>query len=67
MSFGNLMTPDQLKILQERYTPIKDDKPVSKCLHKSCSECNGTGIRKDGLGMCFHAISCPCPECNFTC
>lgn len=33
------------------------------CLHDSCPDCLGTGIRKDG-GMCIHGISCPCPKCS---
>lgn len=36
----------------------------SKCLHDNCSQCDGTGIRKDGLGSCVHMISCPCPKCS---
>lgn len=33
------------------------------CLHDSCPECLGTGIKKDG-SPCIHNISCPCPKCN---
>lgn len=33
------------------------------CLHDGCSECIGTGIKKDGT-PCVHHISCPCPKCN---
>lgn len=33
------------------------------CLHDSCPECLGTGIKKDGT-MCIHNISCPCPKCT---
>lgn len=33
------------------------------CLHDSCTECHGTGVRRDG-GMCLHGISCPCPKCT---
>ena len=36
----------------------------SQCLHDNCSVCDGTGIRKDGLGSCIHMISCPCPKCS---
>lgn len=35
------------------------------CLHDSCPECLGTGIKKDGT-MCVHYISCPCPKCSPT-
>ena len=35
----------------------------SDCLHNRCTECIGTGIRKDGR-PCIHHISCPCGRCN---
>ena len=36
---------------------------VQPCLHDGCTECFGTGIRKDGT-PCVHMISCPCPKCT---
>lgn len=33
------------------------------CLHDSCPECIGTGIKKDG-SICIHHISCPCRKCT---
>lgn len=33
------------------------------CLHDTCSECHGTGVRHDGQ-QCVHAISCRCPKCG---
>ena len=33
------------------------------CLHDSCPDCLGTGIKRDG-GICIHGISCPCPKCT---
>ena len=33
------------------------------CLHDKCSECVGTGIKKDGT-PCIHFISCPCSKCR---
>lgn len=42
-------------------------KENSTCLHDNCSSCDGTGIRKDGLGPCVHMISCNCPKCRITC
>ena len=33
------------------------------CLHDSCPDCLGTGIKRDG-SMCIHGISCPCPKCT---
>ncbi len=38
----------------------------SECLHNRCSECLGTGVRRDG-GACVHMISCPCPRCSPRC
>ena len=38
-------------------------RPWRPCLHDGCSECHGTGIKKDGSG-CIHSLSCPCPRCN---
>lgn len=45
----------------------KKSDPRFACLHDNCSSCNGTGIRKDGLGPCVHMISCSCPKCRITC
>jgi hypothetical protein len=42
----------------------KSDKQV--CLHDTCPECGGTGIKKIG-GICVHHLSCPCPKCGPTC
>ena len=36
------------------------------CLHDSCPDCLGTGVRRDG-GICIHGISCPCPKCTPYC
>lgn len=44
-----------------------DEKDEQSCLHKTCKCCDGTGVRKDGLGMCIHMISCPCPRCTPRC
>lgn len=43
------------------YIKVKDsDVP---CRHDNCSECNGSGRKKDGT-ICAHMISCKCPRCN---
>jgi hypothetical protein len=43
---------------------VKDeDEKEEPCLHDSCSECHGTGKKKDGT-TCIHWISCPCPKCT---
>lgn len=34
----------------------------SDCLHDNCTSCDGTGIRKDGLGTCVHMMSCSCSK-----
>ena len=44
--------------------PDIPDVEEQRCLHKSCPECGGTGIKKNGLGMCIHMISCPCRKCT---
>ena len=36
------------------------------CLHDSCPDCLGTGVKLDG-SMCIHGISCPCPKCTPYC
>ena len=40
-----------------------NEKDFQPCLHDGCSECIGTGIKKDG-SPCIHFISCPCPKCS---
>lgn len=42
----------------------KQNNKKIECLHLKCSECNGTGFKKNGLGTCVHMISCPCKNCN---
>jgi hypothetical protein len=39
------------------------DRGVQPCLHKGCSDCHGTGTKKNGE-LCVHFISCPCPQCT---
>lgn len=41
----------------------QDDMNWSPCMHDSCPECVGTGIKRSG-GMCVHMISCPCLKCT---
>lgn len=36
------------------------------CMHDQCSECIGTGVKRDGT-PCIHMISCPCPKCTPMC
>lgn len=36
---------------------------INDCRHKNCSQCHGTGIKKDGQ-QCIHMISCSCKKCN---
>jgi hypothetical protein len=49
----------------ENVNKTKNDNFIP-CLHDSCSECIGTGIKKDGT-PCIHMISCPCPKCKIRC
>jgi len=35
----------------------------NSCMHNACSECHGSGRRRDG-SACPHLISCPCKRCN---
>jgi len=51
--------------IQEAKSPIELADKVP-CMHDSCTECSGTGIRRFG-GPCVHALSCPCPKCTPTC
>lgn len=51
--------PDWIKAI-----PINDNRD---CLHKNCGMCGGTGIKKDGTGVCLHMLSCPCPDCSPWC
>lgn len=52
----------QPKEYKQWYEGIWKQEQLEGCLHDSCSVCNGTGIRKDGLGVCIHGLSCPCPK-----
>lgn len=52
---------------QEHLEGIKKQREANwkPCLHDSCTNCVGTGVKKDG-SMCVHMISCPCPKCSVT-
>lgn len=41
------------------------DKRLRKliCLHSKCSECGGSGVKKNG-DLCLHFLSCSCKKCN---
>ena len=43
--------------------PGRLDYPKQQCLHKGCTDCHGTGKKKNGEA-CIHFISCPCPQCT---
>lgn len=36
------------------------------CMHDSCPECRGTGIKRFG-GFCVHNLSCNCKKCSPRC
>ena len=50
---------------QEHLTGI-DQYNWQPCMHDSCTECVGTGVKRDGT-MCVHGISCQCPKCTPRC
>lgn len=43
-----------------------DDRNWRPCMHDSCPDCLGTGVKHDG-SACIHYISCPCPKCSPMC
>ena len=55
------------QMMQGAFKNINISDKSSDCLHDNCPSCGGTGIRKDGLGMCVHMISCPCRKCSPWC
>lgn len=46
---------------------IESNIEPSNCLHDSCPECNGTGLKVTGNSMCIHYISCNCNKCGIMC
>lgn len=57
----------KIKELEDRIRELENVRGVTKfsdCMHDNCPSCNGTGLRKDGLGACIHGISCPCRRCT---
>lgn len=61
---------DDLKRRQKEHldnvSRFQDNQPWQPCLHDSCPECVGTGIKHDG-SMCVHYLSCSCPKCSPWC
>ena len=49
--------------LQDELKSSVKQLPDIKCLHLICSQCKGTGIKKDGT-RCVHYLSCPCKNCT---
>jgi len=41
----------------------KNRNSKSNCLHNNCTQCHGTGVKKNGQ-PCHHMISCPCDICS---
>jgi len=68
--FNKMIESDNTKTWAEYFKPKTIfsgkiyGKENSQCLHDNCSMCDGTGIRKDGLGACIHMISCSCLKCS---
>lgn len=48
--------------LKKEWKKKLDEEP--ECLHLACPQCNGSGRKRDGTGMCIHYISCPCSRCT---
>ena len=46
-----------------RSIPTRYDYAWRPCLHDGCTECVGTGRKKDG-SPCIHSLSCQCPKCS---
>lgn len=42
------------------------DQGWQPCLHDACTECVGTGVKRDG-STCIHGIACPCPKHSVRC
>lgn len=62
---GIIKEQDELNKKQP-FDPFKEygfEKQKQICLHKTCQECKGRGIKKNG-DYCFHYISCPCKKCS---
>lgn len=54
---------DDLKRRQREHLDSIGEENWQPCMHDGCSECIGTGVKKDG-STCIHWISCPCPRCT---
>ncbi len=48
---------------QEEHLRQINDLRWQSCLHDGCTQCLGTGIKKNGTA-CIHHIGCSCPKCN---
>lgn len=55
-----------LDMLKEHDNIFKEVPTNNGCLHYSCSDCKGTGQKKNG-GVCIHMISCLCSNCAPRC
>lgn len=53
------------KLIDSNFYRKIDKEPVRKCSHELCSECQGTGRKRNGT-QCIHMISCKCRRCNPT-
>ena len=55
------ITDEQLKKVNEH---IKSrDLSDEQCQHDNCSDCHGSGVKKNGM-KCIHMISCRCKKCS---
>lgn len=51
---------ERIKELEQKFTKkiVRDD-----CLHRTCPNCKGAGIRENGFA-CLHMLYCPCKNCS---
>jgi hypothetical protein len=54
---------DLKKRQAEHLKNVRGGRNWQPCLHDGCSECFGTGVRRDGTA-CVHNLSCSCPKCS---
>lgn len=46
-------------------TTTNNFKESEQCAHDKCSECNGTGRKRNGE-TCVHFLVCNCSKCSIT-
>ena len=65
-NFNQKQYEENLKLKQSNHLQEIENNQFQNfrpCLHDSCTECVGTGKKKDG-SVCIHFISCNCYKCS---